>query len=107
MELKPVRDFRFAATWCHNETRQEFEVRYENSPIGTVWQRTDGQWSYRRHEEIRLNTKKFKNRIGAARALADEPSKKRGRRKGLTASRTSDLHGDEFWNELEERLRRD
>jgi len=108
-EQKPVRDFKFKQTWAHSKEQHDFEVEYLGGAIGIVWQRREGEWTFKRQNRTRYSSKRFKNRIGAARALADEPvanpasryaRKGRSRRKSLTADRLMDMSGDELLGAL-------
>lgn len=112
-ELKPVRDFKFAKTWAYSKDQQEFDVTYLGGPIGVVWQRREGEWTFRRLNRTRYSAQRYKNRIAAARALADEPvaapasryaRKGRSRRKSLTAARMVRMDVEELWVALGEAL---
>lgn len=112
MELKPVRDFKFVATWYHSTDQREFEVEYLGGRIGIVWQRRDETWAWKRHNRSTYHGR-YRNRIAAARALADEPvadpasrypRKKRTRRKALSADRLLRMGSDDFWGKIEEEL---
>lgn len=112
-EFKPVRDFKFAKTWAHSKEQQEFEVTYLGGAIGIVWQRREGEWTFRKLNRSRYSPRRFNNRIAAARALSDEPvaapasryaKKGRSRRKALTASQWMNMDSTKFWDTLDEAI---
>ena len=112
-ELKNVRDFKFEPTWSHSKEQHEFEVKYLGGAIGVVWQTRGGKWTHKRANRTAFSTRRFINRIAAARALADEPianpatrypKKKRTRRKSLTAAELLDSSADELWEGLVDAL---